>query len=527
MFLLLAVGIILGYYIPISVPANIISFLVIGCICLTLQVVKFTPNKYILNIKSIFFGIFYIVFGGFISCLNNGLNNKNYALSTVESGIAYEVTVIEVPVEKPKTIKLLVTVNNIINDTVLQTNFSKAYLYVAKDSLAKQIRLGSHLLVNNSLQRLEGTGNPGAFNYAAYCAFKGIYHQAYIPQGKFSLLTKQSNFKVESLLNNCRNFVITTIKKYINDTINQGLCEALLIGYKNDLDKDLVQAYSNTGVVHVIAISGLHVGIIYKILEFLLLPLAKQKKWKPYIIILQILFIWFFAFLTGASPSVLRSAVMFSIIAAGHFSTRSPNMLNSLAASGFLLLCFQPFLLWDVGFQLSYLAVLSIIIFYNSIRKFLAHKNWWLNKIGQMAAVTLSAQILTTPISIYVFHQFPNYFLLSNMVIVPISSLILIILIILLGVQFINPLGIWVGKLVSLCVNIMNKLVYFFEKLPFALTQNININFLQLCILYIAIICFSIFYFYKKKILFFAGLGLILACLLIQIVKQHTSYNKS
>ena len=527
MFVLLAIGILMGYYNSIGLITTMVIFLFLSVFCLLLQIIKFAPSKYTITIKSVFFALLYIVFGVFITNLNNSLNHRNYKANTVENATAYEVTVIEQPVEKPKTIKLLVAINNIINDTVIQTNYSKAYLYIAKDSLANSITLGSHLLINNSLQLLEGTGNPGAFNFVAYCAFKGIYHQAYIPEGKFIILPQKSNFKVEALLNKCRNFVITTIKKYITDTVNQGLCEALLIGYKNDLDKDLVKAYSNTGVVHVIAISGLHVGIIYEILAFLLLPLTKQKNWKPYTIILQILFIWFFAFLTGASPSVLRSAVMFSIIAAGHFSSRSPNMLNSLAASGFLLLCFQPFLLWDVGFQLSYLAVLSIIFFYNAIRKFLAHKNWYINKIGQMAAVTLSAQILTTPISIYIFHQFPNYFLLSNMLIVPISSLILIMLIVLLAVQFFNFLGLWVGKLTNLFVTIMNKLVYFFEQLPFALTQNININFLQLSILYIAIINFSIFYFYKKKVAFFIGLGLIFGCLLVQIFKQNTSYNKS
>ena len=188
-----------------------------------------------------------------------------------------------------------------------------------------------------------------------------------------------------------------------------GLAEALLIGYKDDLDKTLVQSYTNTGVVHIIAISGLHLGLIYWLLVQLLKPLQRRKymKWlRPVIIILGL---WLFSLLAGAQPSILRSAVMFTCIVIGETIAKKTSIYNSLALSAFGLLCWNPYWLWDVGFQLSYSAVLSIIIFMRPVYNLLYVKNKILDFFWKINAVTIAAQILTLPLSIYHFHQFPVY----------------------------------------------------------------------------------------------------------------------
>jgi competence protein ComEC len=211
----------------------------------------------------------------------------------------------------------------------------------------------------------------------------------------------------------------------------------LLIGYKDDLDKTLVQSYSNTGVVHVIAISGLHLGLIYWLLLKLFWPLQKRRDLKWLRPILIIAGLWLFSLLAGMQPSVIRSAVMFTCIVLGETWTRKSSIYNTLAFSAFLLLFINPYWLWDVGFQLSYIAVLSIVIFMQPIYNWFYIKNKALDFIWKLNAVTLAAQILTVPVSIYHFHQFPLSFMFTNFVAVPLSSLILLGEIVLCVVSFI------------------------------------------------------------------------------------------
>ena len=187
----------------------------------------------------------------------------------------------------------------------------------------------------------------------------------------------------------------------------------------------MVQAYSNAGVVHLIAISGMHLALIYYFLLWIFarIPVIKKSKFTRLILVLGCL--WFFSFLTGAPASVLRSAVMFTFIAIGNSFDKKNSIYNSLAISAFVLLCYDPFMLWDVGFQLSYLAVLGIVIFQKYIYNWLYFKNKIFNLGWKLASVSLAAQLLTLPICIYYFHQFPLLFLLSNMIAIPLSTVAL------------------------------------------------------------------------------------------------------
>jgi competence protein ComEC len=207
------------------------------------------------------------------------------------------------------------------------------------------------------------------------------------------------------------------------DETETGVAEALLIGYRDDLDKDLVRAYSNTGVVHIIAISGLHLGMIYGLMLLLLKPFRKYKwmRWAKPLLILLVL--WGFSLLAGAAASILRSVVMFSFIVIGESLGRKTNIYNTLAASAFCLLVYNPYFFWDVGFQLSYTAVLSIVLFMKPVYQWLYFKNKLLNAIWQLNAITLAAQVLTLPVILYYFHQFPNLFLFTNFVAVPLIGI--------------------------------------------------------------------------------------------------------
>ncbi len=305
------------------------------------------------------------------------------------------------------------------------------------------------------------------------------------------------------LIFSAREYVLDVLQKSISTGKDElGIAEALLIGYTNDLDKDLVQAYSNTGVVHIIAISGMHLALIYVLLVWVFgkIPLINKSKLLQLVLILSCL--WLFSILTGASPSVLRAAVMFSFIAVGKTYFKQASIYNSLAASAFVLLCYNPYYLWAVGFQLSYLAVLGIVIFQKPIYNCFYIKNKWVDKTWQLITVSTAAQLLTFPVCIYYFHQFPNLFLISNLIAVPLSAIILYTEIALITFSWIPFAGTWLGKLVTGLVWVMNKIICWINDLSFAVWDKIPATVLSTGLLYATLITLAPGYCLKTKNIF-------------------------
>ena len=372
---------------------------------------------------------------------------------------------------------------------------------------------GSQLIIRKPLQEIKNSGNPGGFDYKRYCLFREITHQAYLNPDEFSVLEPSNKKWLPLFLDRIREKVLNILRTHIKGDQELGLAEALLIGYKDDLDKTLVQSYTNTGVVHIIAISGLHLGLIYWLLVQLLKPLQRRKymNWlRPFIIIFGL---WLFSLLAGAQPSILRSAVMFTCIVIGETIAKKTSIYNSLAFSAFGLLCWNPYWLWDVGFQLSYSAVLSIIIFMRPVYNLLYVKNKILDFFWKINAVTIAAQILTLPLSIFHFHQFPVYFILTNFIAVPLSSIILFGEIFLCAISFIPVVAKLAGEALYWLIRAMNGYVERIEALPFSLWDSLQINMLQAVFLFLFLAGTSYWLFEKKKPGFYAGL-LALLCFL-------------
>jgi competence protein ComEC len=315
---------------------------------------------------------------------------------------------------------------------------------------------------------------------------------------------------IQRFLFRAREEVLRILRANIKGDRELGLAEALLLGYKNDLDKTLVQSYSNTGVVHVIAISGLHLGLIYWLLLFLLRPLARGRKTRWLQAVLVISGLWAFSLLAGGQPSVLRSAVMFTCIVAGQVLARGASIYNTLAFSAMVLLCYNPYWLWDVGFQLSYSAVLSIVIFMKPIYNWFQVNNKLLDLTWKMNAITLAAQLITLPVSIYHFHQFPLCFWLTNLVAVPLSSIILIGEILLCALSFVPPLAFETGALIGRLIKWMNGWVERTEQVPWALWDGLQINIAQALLLLGIIAGLGCWLLEKRK----PGLWFSLLCLL-------------
>ncbi len=404
----------------------------------------------------------------------------------------------------PNHLPLLVTIQEPLSNTAksIKTIGSiggqKIILYFQKEEKVNELTIGNQLLLHKYPDTLIDASNPGGFNFKLYAASQKIYYQIYLKKGEYQITDNQQLSFPKKILNQLSIWVLKTLNQFISGEKEASVAEALLIGYKKNLDKELLQAYSNTGVVHIIAISGLHLGMIYGLLLFILKPLKKIKysSWLPSFIILVI--IWIFTLVTGAAPSILRSAIMFSFIVLAKQQGRSSPIYNSLAASAFCILLYNPLYLWDVGFQLSYAAVISIVAFSKPIMNLFYFENKLLKSAWELTSITLSAQLCTLPLLLYYFHQFPNLFIFTNFIAIPLSGLILYAEILLLVIAPLTPLATVIGKLTTFLIKQMNELIENTARIPFAVTENIQINFWQTLCLYLFIIC-TVYWLMKKK----------------------------
>lgn len=394
----------------------------------------------------------------------------------------------------------------------------KVILYLQKDSSTAYPSYGAYVIFRKVLQPIARSGNPGSFDYREYCRLKGITAQVYLARGEWLQLPEKKTATLPALVFRSREATLRYLQKIIPGEKERGLAEALLIGYRDDLDRELVQAYANTGVVHVIAISGLHIGLIYSILLLLTRPLdRKGLRWARLLLVLSAL--WLFSLLAGAQPSVLRSALMFTVLAAGTVLERKANIYNSLALSAFLLLLLDPFTLWDIGFQLSYAAVASILLFYRHLAYSFFLSNKIIQGLWQLCAVTLSAQVLTTPLCLYHFHQFPVLFLLANLVAVPLSSALLLAEIVLFAFAPFPTLAAWGGRVLATGIRWMNLYIERLDSVSFATWEGILLSPLQAVwlTLFLACTCYWLLQSHKAR--------LYAALLFLLLFTVHRSYS--
>ena len=496
----LVVGIMLEWYFQFPV-----AICIVGAISFTIAYVLFfllpIAARYKLQaLQAIILNLLLLSFGLIITWQKDVQHNKNWFGQYYHDSDYLVVRINEPLVEKSKSYKADGYVESLIHKDSMTNCNGKILLYFFKDSLQPSLHYGDKILINKNLQHIKNSGNPGAFNYQRYAAFQATFHNVFLKQKDWVKLEEKNVNPFKQFIFTSREYVLSILQKNIPASKDElGIAEALLIGYTNDLDKDLVQAYSNTGVVHIIAISGMHLALIYGLLVWLFarIPLINKSKIIQVVLILSCL--WLFSLMTGAAASVLRSAVMFTFIAVGKYLLKQSSIYNSLAASAFVMLCYNPYFLWDVGFQLSYLAVVSIIIFQKSVYNWLYIKNKWINEVWKLMAISLAAQILTFPICIYYFHQFPNLFLITNIIAVPLSSVILFVEIGLVAFSWIPYVGFYLGKIVGWMVWGMNKIIIWVSNLSFAVWDNIPSTIATTWLLYAVVIGIGVWLLKKNK----------------------------
>lgn len=357
---------------------------------------------------------------------------------------------------------------------------------------AASLHPGDRLMCTDSLQRIQNSGNPGAFDIAGYMAGQNIFHQVWLTPVRTRLVGRMPMPLWQRILEACRQYCVRTFRRYVPSPREAGLAEALLIGYKDDLDKLLVQDYTQAGVVHIIAISGMHLLLLYEALLWLLQALP-EKRWSGAVkAALMLAVLWGFALLTGGSASVLRATLVYTFITVERLAVRRyTNRYNLLAASAFLLLCYQPRLLLDVGFQLSYLAVLSLMLFQRGMAHLYAPTSRAGRFAWNMTTATLAAQVLTVPVSTYYFHQFPNFFLLANLVAIALSELAMYACILLLAVGWVPLLARVTGYALYGLLYAMNAWVQWIGHLPYAVSNGLYLGGWEVALLYAGLLALA------------------------------------
>ena len=507
----LMTGIILQWRLQLPVIWLIVLLLISGIFTIALFALPLFKKFQLGWLTGITVTVSFAALGAILAWTQDIRNHERWLGNHYQSKQVLIITLQEDPIRKNKSYKALASARWLNDDGTLKKVKGDLIIYFQKDSTIKNYKYGQQLAFQKELQNIQNAGNPGGFDYKRFCLFQDITHQVYLKTNEFRLLPgKDANWFKQFLIDTRQN-VIRILRNNIVGEKETGLAEALLIGYKDDLDKNLVQAYTRTGVVHVIAISGLHLGMIYLIMVSLLKPFKRNRKTKWLVPVIIVSFLWLFTLLAGAQPSVLRSALMFTCIVLGESFSRKTSIYNTLSLSAFILLCINPYYLWDVGFQLSYAAVLSIVIFMQPIYKSIYIKNKLLDNFWKLNAVTISAQILTLPVSVYHFHQFPNLFLLSNFITVPLSGLILYGEILLCAVSFIPILAKGIGLMLTALIKMMNGYVERIDAIPFSLWDGLQISLAQSVLMVIIIAGFSYWLFHKSKpALTFGFSGLIL-----------------
>ena len=423
---------------------------------------------------------------------------------------AFVARLAECPTEKETSVKVILK---------MQSDQGSVMAYFEKNERSLSLKYGDVIVFYEPPRLVEPPKNPEQFDYRKYLGRKGILRQVYLKNDSWEKFKWNCANPIYDFAYRLRDYLLVTIQKLGIYGDEYAVAAAILLGYDDSLPTELRQKYVAAGSMHILCVSGMHVGVIFMVFSYMFAFLDKRKSWQNVLKqSLLLLLIWIYALLAGLSPSILRSTIMLSFVILGNMLNREGVLLNSLAASAFLLLCVDPSNLFNVGFLLSYCAVVGIVMLQKSIYNLFYIKNKIFDKIWELTSVTLAAQIATAPFSIYYFHQFPTYFWLSNLFMGPVSTIVIIGGMIMLLICFIPYINIGVAFCMKWMIYLMNFVVSWIESLPLSIVKGLYINTLEFVCLLIALLLLMITIEHKRK---YMVLGMI-SILLIFSVSQLT-----
>jgi competence protein ComEC len=493
--LFLILGIVLYHYFPLQNLSLFVGLLFISV--LTFAFLYVFRGRFKSQILSGIFGALILAITGYmISFLRTEKNSFQHYSHNVGKFEYFEVVVDNLVEEKENSWKTVGEVRSVVVGNEILPVTGKILLYFDNHSVEKP-RYGDIFFVKGIPQIIASPKNPKEFDYKRYLSYQQIEFQQYLRLENIEKVV----FKPSEVL---INFALRTnahadsiLTGFVEGKNQYGVANAMILGQRDDLSNDLMQAYSAAGAIHVLSVSGLHVGVIYAVLLWAFGKLKRKgKSGKIGFFFLIFSVLWFYAFVTGLSSPVLRSTIMFSIILFAQTFQKKHNSYNTVAFSIFVLLLYNPYFLFSVGFQLSYLAVFGMIYFQPKLNPlFIIDKKknifyWLADRTWKVTTVAVAAQIATFPITIYYFHQFPNYFLFANPIVILLSSIVLIV-----GLSFVILASIFLyfdlttitqffGQCLKYTILWLNESVLFVENLPYSITKFLWLSTYEMWLMY-------------------------------------------
>lgn len=415
-------------------------------------------------------------------------SSKDLTLINTDNKQTYLASIVSNPSETEKAVKAIIVINEINTDTLLTNTPQKVLCYFAKDSLSKGLKYGDIIAFRGKISRPNGPMNPGEFDYREYLKQNGIYFTTYINKNNWKLIGYDPDNMIIAFAGNLRFRMLQLLQQNGLSGDNYAVAAAVLLGYDDSMESNLKQDYIMAGAMHILCVSGLHVGIIYLVINFLLGFMRNNRTNNLIKAILLLLTVWAYATITGLSPSVQRASLMISVFIIGNLLVRNRDTYNTLAISALILLLIDTNLLFNVGFQLSYAAVIGIITFHQPIYKLIYIKNSIIDKIWSISVLSFAAQLATFPIATYYFHFFPPWFWLTNLFTFPLSFLIIATGLMFASTLWIPLLPKLVGWLLSGLIYLLNYIVGMVKYFPFSGIDHIYTSFPMVFILYLLIL---------------------------------------
>ena len=418
-----------------------------------------------------------------------------------ESSFPVKVLIMEErPVGKSGRYSGIATVAGILDTSLAYCNTNvPVSVNFGKDSDAAGLMPGDMIFSRCEIRNVDPPVNPYAFDYRRYLSFKGVRWQTYLDSGNWLKSGRVVGNGPARWAEKTRQRFVKVLENYGIAGEELGLASALILGTRDLLDKEMIREFSNAGAIHVLSVSGLHVGIMYVLADRLLFLLKRGRAGRKMHHFLIIGLIWLYSLLTGFPPSVVRASLMFSLLSVSKMMTRDQEGYNILAGALVLQLWIDPYQVTQVGLQLSYIAVLGIFLFYKPINQLFSDSKALISWIWSIMAVSLAAQLATFPLTSYYFGFFPLYFLVTNLVVVPLAAVVVYLALLVLLAGICHLPFTWIGLPLKWALFLMHRSVAFIQSWPGAVVEPINISMAQALLLYILMACGFLYLMVRSK----------------------------
>jgi len=490
-------------------------------------------NRHWITTQSVFhIGIFYsLLWLGVGVCMvrsTTRMNDSWHLVHFADKQAVFAIRLADEPSVSGKRWKVQGEVISVFRDSMYEPCRGKVLLTIEHDSVPfRELHVDDVILIRATPRIPDAPRNPLEFDYATYLQRQDVWLRAYVGSEHWVIDTSLHKSTIHGTLIRWREHLLKQLAMTKMESREVGVLSALVLGKSSAIDREVMQTYASAGVVHVLAVSGLHVALIYMLLKPLLERVWGRNRARKLKTIVPTLLLWFYAAMTGFSPSVLRAAWMFSfVIVADNYGFRN-TIYNTMSASALLLLIFDPQIAFSMGFMLSYLAVIGIAAIHPSLHRMFYFQSRLAKWLWEMTSISISAQLATMPLTLFLFHQFPTWFVVTNALVIPLSTIILYLALFFFAALLYAPLASFVGGLLGLLTRIMNDLMQWSASWPYALIDRIYWEEWEalICAMLIVTVCFAVLGRSKRAMLCSTGLIAIwLAGNTIQLMrKQHVS----